>query len=94
MEDPIEKMVREALEREGFAFTEDGKRGGEANRNLDFHLSDYGIHIEVKQFHSPRIADQMSRVPNVIAVQGREAVEFFAALLCDYKKHIPAPEVE
>lgn len=84
--DPMEKIIRDALYRERFAFTEDGKPGGEVNVGLDFHLTDYGIHIEVKQFHSPRIADQMERAPNVIAVQGREAMEFFAALLCDYKR--------
>ena len=92
MEDPMEKMMREALEREGFAYTEDGKPGGEVNRALDFHLTDYGIHIEVKQFHTPRIAEQMSRAPNVIAVQGRDAVEFFAALLCDYKRSTPTAQ--
>ena len=86
MEDPMEKMIRDALEREGFTYTEDGKPGGDVNCGLDFHLSDYGIHIEVKQFHSDRIADQMSRGENVIAVQGRKAVEFMAALLCDYKR--------
>lgn len=89
MEDPMEKIVRDALDREGFSYTEGGKSGGEVNRALDFHLADYGIHIEVKQFHTPRIAEQMSRAPNVIAVQGRDAVEFFAALLCDYKRTPP-----
>lgn len=91
MEDPMEKIMRDALTREEFAFTEDGRPGGEINKALDFHLTDYGVHIEVKQFHSARISDQMSRAPNVIAAQGRAAVEFLAALLCDYKKE---PEVE
>lgn len=86
MTDPMEKIMRDALTREGFTFTEDGKPGGEINKGLDFHLTDYGIQIEVKQFHSPRIADQMRRAPNVIAVQGRDAVEFLAALLTDFKR--------
>lgn len=83
---PIEAMVRSALEREGFAFTEDGKSGGDVNQHLDFHLTDYGIHVEVKQFHSDRISEQMARAPNVIAVQGRAAAEFFSAILADYRK--------
>lgn len=86
MTDPMEKMVRDALVREGFQFSEEG----DGERRLDFFLADYSIHIEVKQFHSPRIAEQMASAPNVIAVQGREAVEFFAALLCDYKKAMAA----
>ena len=86
MSDPMEGIIRAALERERFDFTEDGKAGGEVNKNLDFRLTDYDIFIEVKQMHSPRIADQMARAPNVIAVQGKEAVEFFAALLCDYRR--------
>ena len=88
--DPMEKIMRDALDREGFVYTQDGRHGGEANNGLDFFLPDYGVHIEVKQFHSARIADQMSRAPNVIAVQGRDAVEFFAALLCDFKRRMTA----
>lgn len=70
--------MREALVRGGMAFTEESAG---VNLGMDFHLTDYGIHIEVKQFHSPRISDQMARAPNVIAVQGRAAVEFLAGLL-------------
>jgi hypothetical protein len=83
---PIESIVRSALEREGLAFTEDGKPGGDVNCNLDFHLTDYGIHVEVKQFHSDRIAEHMARATNVIAIQGKEAAEFFAAILVDYQR--------
>jgi hypothetical protein len=86
MLDPAEHALRVALEREGFTFTEDGKPGGEVNKAIDFHLADYGIAIEVKQFHSDRISDQMARHENIIAVQGVKAVEFLAALLVDYKR--------
>lgn len=86
MIDPMEKLIRDALIRDEFTYTEDGKPGGEVNKNLDFHLTDYGIHIEVKRMHSPRIAEQMSRVDNIIVAQGKEAVEFLAALLCDYRR--------
>lgn len=48
---------------------------------LDFYLPDLDIYIEVKQFHSDRIAKQMARRPNVIAIQGRGAVLTFCAML-------------
>lgn len=85
-DDPMEVLMRDALNREGFAFTEDGQQGSEVNAGLDFHLTDYGIHIEVKRMHSDRISGQMARSSNVIACQGPDAVEFLAALLCDYKR--------
>lgn len=47
----------------------------ENEARLDFYLPDHGLYIEVKQFHSDRIADQMKRAPNVIAAQGRPAVK-------------------
>ena len=74
MEDPIEKIVREGLDAAEIVWM--GENGTEAK--LDFFLPDYDVHIEVKQFHSDRIAEQMSRATNVIAIQGREAAEFFA----------------
>lgn len=80
-DDPMEALIRQALTEQGFAFTEDGKPGGEVNKALDFHLSDYAVHIEVKQFHSPRIAAQTARVPDVIVAQGRGAVALLAELL-------------
>jgi hypothetical protein len=78
MSDPIEQIIRDALETSGLAYVDE--RDTRAVR-LDFYLPFVGIHIEVKQFHSERIAEQMSRAPNVIAIQGREAAEFFAACL-------------
>jgi hypothetical protein len=84
VDDPMEKMVRNALLLRGVKFTEDGKPGGSINSGLDFHLTDYGVHIEVKQFHSPRIAEQTSRVDNVIVAQGRDAVSLLAKLLCEH----------
>ncbi len=86
MTDPMEDMMREALEREGFAYTEDGKPGGEVNGGIDFHLTDYGIAIEVKRMHTPRISGQMERHANIIAAQGPDAVAFLAALLTDFRK--------
>lgn len=64
----MEAMLASALAEASIQFT--------APHNLDFHLPDHDVFIEVKQFHSDRIAEQMSRAPNVIAVQGRAAVEW------------------
>jgi hypothetical protein len=79
MTDPIEAIVANALRGAGLDFTT-GDGGGNA-ADLDFYLTGYDVHIEVKQFHSPRIAKQMARAPNVIAIQGRAAAEWFASRL-------------
>lgn len=82
MPDPMELIISAALKREGFAYSDERSP---QNKGLDFYLPEYGLHIEVKQFHSDRIAEQMSRAENVIVAQGRGPVEFLAALLCDYE---------
>jgi hypothetical protein len=76
--DPMEMLVAEALARAGVRFEHDfsGKTKG-----LDFFLPEHDIFIEVKRFHSDRIGEQMSRAENVIAVQGKAAVEFLAVAL-------------
>lgn len=73
MSDPMERMIRHALLHAEEPFHDD--------QRLDFWLPNRGVYIEVKQFHSPRIADQMASQPEVIAVQGRKAVAFMAHLL-------------
>ena len=75
MIDPMEAIIAAALDGAGIRYT----CGAEPTR-LDFQLPN-GVEIEVKQMHSPRIAEQMSRTDNVIAIQGRRAVEWFASLL-------------
>lgn len=75
--DPMEGMIRGALKRAAIRYVE----GDRNDARLDFFLPDHGIYIEVKQFHSDRIGEQMSRAPNVIAVQGRQAVEWLVALI-------------
>lgn len=76
--DPMERLIADALDYAGIAYATDV--GGGNPSGLDFKL-DNGIEIEVKRFHSPRIADQMARAPNVIAVQGKEAVEYLAEMI-------------
>lgn len=78
-DDALERMVAEGLAAAGLGFVTDF--GGSNPSGLDFRLTGNGVEIEVKRFHSPRICEQMSRSENVIAIQGAEAVRFFAALL-------------
>lgn len=79
-DDPIERIVQIALEAACIEYVLEGECGS-AVQTLDFWLPDHGVYIECKQLHSPRIAVQMSRAPNVIAIQGRKAAELFAALI-------------
>jgi len=37
--------------------------------------------IEVKRFHTPRVAEQMARADNVIVAQGEAAVRYLAELI-------------
>jgi hypothetical protein len=77
MPDPVEELIAEGLTRAGVKFL----RHGLICAGLDFYLPDFSIWIEVKRFHSPRIAEQMSRVPNVIVIQGLTAALVFVALI-------------
>lgn len=77
MKDPMERILEEALIAAGLRFTADH----ETEHKLDFQLLDYDVAIEVKRFHSPRIADQMARASNVIVAQGEAAVRFLAAAI-------------
>ena len=79
LSDPMEEIVRRALVAAGIRFHTD--QGGGNPSGLDFVLPDLGIEIEVKRFHSPRIADQMARAENVVAIQGEVAVRWMASLL-------------
>lgn len=81
--DPMERLVEEALTRPGIRYVSEASGGNPSA--LDFRLPDHGVEIEVKRFHSDRIAAQMSRAPDVIALQGEVAVRFFCELL-SYKE--------
>ena len=70
----MERIIATALDDADIPYI----HGAKSPQNLDFYLPVQDVHIEVKQFHSERIAEQMDRAPNVIAVQGRQAVNFLA----------------
>lgn len=78
-----ENVIRAGLDARGIRYVFHGEHKGRAadelQRGLDFYLPDFGIYIECKDYHSDRIAGQMARAANVIAVQGEDAARF----LCD-----------
>lgn len=76
--DPIEKIVADAMTRNKVRFVEEPDP---ICKRLDFYLPDYDVYIEVKQFHAERIAEQMGRVDNIIAIQGEGAAKMFARIL-------------
>lgn len=76
--DPLERIVRAALEASDLWFVEEED---ERALGLDFYLPAVDVHIEVKQFHTERISEQMKRAPNVIAIQGMDAARLFAQML-------------
>lgn len=74
MTDPMESKLAAILDGLGVSYVRDDAVSG-----LDFYLPDYDLYIGVKQFHSDRIAEQMARRPNVIAIQGMESLYAFLA---------------
>lgn len=77
--DPMEKLIAEALDSVGIRYVRDAYGNGAVG--LDFYLPDSNLHIEVKRFHSDRIADQITRAANVIVAQGEVAVWHLANLI-------------
>ncbi len=76
--DPMEQMIEAALVEAGVDFK---RKGSNPGQTLDFYLPSFETYIEVKRFHSERIAAQMARVPNIIAAQGEPAVRCLAAAI-------------
>lgn len=77
--DPVEAVIEKALADAKIRF--ERGRGQPVDAGLDFYLPDLGIYIECKQFHTERIAEQMSRAENVIAIQGMKAAIIFGKLI-------------
>lgn len=78
MSSPQEKLIRRTLQRTGTKHF-DEQTNKKETLGLDFKVGD--VFIEVKSYHSDRIAAQMGRVPDIIAVQGSKACTYFANLL-------------
>lgn len=75
----MERLIEEALIDAGVPFAMEGDKG--ERLPMDFYLPELDIHIEVKRFHSPRVAEQMARVENVIAAQGEAGVRALAGAI-------------
>jgi hypothetical protein len=84
----LEAELTDALDAAQIAFT----RQDTGPTHLDFHLTDYGVYLEVKRFHTARVEEQMQRAPNVIVVQGPQASQFMAGLLRGVMKEKRAGE--
>lgn len=68
--DPVEEEVRRMLKVAC-------ERDNEASKGLDFYLPSVDLYIECKQFFTPRLCQQLSRVPseNVVVIQGLGTME-------------------
>lgn len=94
--DALERRIGEALDQACIPFIYESDCGPNQAApcfGLDFYLPTLDVHIEIKQFHSARIAGQMERAANVIALQGRIAVDLFADMIvarCNRKDYADA----
>lgn len=76
--DEQERKIGEAFKSKGIDFIHESE---DPSQKLDFYLPWYNVYIEVKQYHAERIGRQMASADNVIAIQGKESVEFFIKML-------------
>ena len=76
--DHLEERIAIALEEAGIEFIHESE---DRLQVLDFYLPFFDVYLEIKQFHADRISKQMSTSENVIAIQGRKAVELLDIIL-------------
>lgn len=83
--DPMEAALERGFEAAGIEY----RRADGMTHRLDFYLPGLDVYVEAKRFHTPRIADQMSRVPDIIVIQGMKAAVIFTQMIGGYtaKKH-------
>ena len=80
--DRQEKAMMALFEGSGIEFTRPDVDHREPT-TLDFYLPAFNLYVEIKGFHSERIARQLSKVPEkatAIVLQGPNAVRDFARL--------------
>lgn len=73
--DPVERVIADALDAACIAYEVERD-----DTHLDFRLAN-GVYIECKRYHTPRIAEQMTRAENVIVVQGMDAARWLASII-------------
>lgn len=76
--DPAECIIADGLNDAGISFVHETQN---KDQKLDFFLPDFGVFIEVKQFSTPRTADQIKDREDVIVVQGKHAARQFVQML-------------
>lgn len=75
LRDPLEQIIADALTKADVRYLTEGEGNPS---HLDFNCVDNGFEVEVKLMHTPRIAKQMARVPNLFMIVGPKATQFFA----------------
>lgn len=83
MDDPLEVAFAKMLMDAGIEFTRP-ERDAREPTNLDFYLPEIGIYVEIKQFHTPRIADQLAQLPqqkSALVLVGPQSVKDFMMLI-------------
>lgn len=88
--DHLEKQIGEILQECSFVFTHESEV---SEKQLDFKLKTSGVQIEIKQYHSDRIAKQLNQHENVIVLQGKKSVKFFCDLLRKNKQNFSKVEI-
>jgi hypothetical protein len=76
---PLENQMIDFLEEVDIDFNRPDQNKKDPT-TLDFYLIDLDLYIEVKQFHSDRISEQLSKVPEhktAIVLQGPNAMKDF-----------------
>jgi len=84
MEDPVEKIVADALVSANVLYRRDQEvfyPTQNRNRSIDFYLPDFDLWIEVCQFYTPRKLEQLAVLQDAILIQGKGAALTFAKLL-------------
>ncbi len=83
MEDPVEKIVADALALAGIQYQRDMEIISDfaPAHSIDFYLRDFDLWIEVCQFYTPRKLKQLEFLPNAILIQGKDAALAFAKLI-------------
>lgn len=76
--DPLEQLVADALDSLGIKYEHESEPTTLAKvHSLDFYIPGFDIFIEIKRFHTERVTYQISRVENLILLQGEQAVKTF-----------------
>lgn len=80
MSDPTETIIADGLDLAGIMYERD-RELSPGQHSIDFYLPYFDLWIEVCQFHTPRKIEQLSRLDNVILIQGNDAARNFVKLL-------------